>query len=153
MCIKIAMYSIGLASPHSRKNIYRRYRECVCIYAFIALIIQWNISLYTLVCPCYFHTHVRKLKGKVMRAHIYYLLYIFTVFSILIFCCCYFELVINLGEGITHILYIIHTYIIYINFPFPSLLTEIELGTKCIVEMDKQQTILQNPPTLEKMER
>ncbi|KAH8407734.1 hypothetical protein KR222_011849, partial [Zaprionus bogoriensis] len=30
---------------------------------------------------------------------------------------------------------------------------EIELGTKCIVEMDKQQTILQNPPTLEKMER
>ncbi|XP_017958970.1 kinesin-like protein KIF13A isoform X3 [Drosophila navojoa] len=30
---------------------------------------------------------------------------------------------------------------------------EIELGTKCIVEMEKQQTILQNPPTLEKMER
>ncbi|KPU76316.1 uncharacterized protein Dana_GF11865, isoform C [Drosophila ananassae] len=30
---------------------------------------------------------------------------------------------------------------------------EIELGTKCIVEMEKQQTILQNPPTLEKIER
>ncbi|XP_064543835.1 kinesin-like protein KIF13A isoform X2 [Drosophila montana] len=30
---------------------------------------------------------------------------------------------------------------------------KIELGTKCIVEMEKQQTILQNPPTLEKMER
>ncbi|XP_032591279.1 kinesin-like protein KIF13A isoform X2 [Drosophila grimshawi] len=30
---------------------------------------------------------------------------------------------------------------------------EIELGTKCIVEMEKQQTILQNPPSLEKMER
>ncbi|KAM8712863.1 hypothetical protein ACLKA7_013229 [Drosophila subpalustris] len=30
---------------------------------------------------------------------------------------------------------------------------EIELGTKCIVEMEKQQTILQNPPSMEKMER
>nr|XP_016940799.1 kinesin-like protein KIF13A isoform X4 [Drosophila suzukii] len=30
---------------------------------------------------------------------------------------------------------------------------EIELGTKCIVEMEKQQTILQNPPPLEKIER
>ncbi|XP_039484363.1 kinesin-like protein KIF13B isoform X11 [Drosophila santomea] len=30
---------------------------------------------------------------------------------------------------------------------------EIELDTKCIVEMEKQQTILQNPPTLEKIER
>ncbi|XP_023168315.2 kinesin-like protein KIF13A isoform X2 [Drosophila hydei] len=30
---------------------------------------------------------------------------------------------------------------------------EIELGTKCIVEMEKQQTILQNPPPLEKNER
>ncbi|XP_030388492.1 kinesin-like protein KIF13A isoform X2 [Scaptodrosophila lebanonensis] len=30
---------------------------------------------------------------------------------------------------------------------------EIELGTKCIVEMEKQQTILQNPPTLDKIER
>ncbi|KAH8259927.1 hypothetical protein KR038_010921, partial [Drosophila bunnanda] len=31
--------------------------------------------------------------------------------------------------------------------------TEIELGTKCIVDMEKQQTILQNPPPLEKIER
>ncbi|XP_049306633.1 kinesin-like protein KIF13A isoform X4 [Bactrocera dorsalis] len=30
---------------------------------------------------------------------------------------------------------------------------EIELGTKCIVEMEKQQTILQNPPSLDKLER
>ncbi|XP_023036901.1 kinesin-like protein KIF13B isoform X2 [Drosophila willistoni] len=30
---------------------------------------------------------------------------------------------------------------------------EIELGTKCIVEMEKQQTILKNPPSLEKIER
>nr|NP_788356.2 kinesin heavy chain 73, isoform C [Drosophila melanogaster]AAF58129.2 kinesin heavy chain 73, isoform C [Drosophila melanogaster] len=30
---------------------------------------------------------------------------------------------------------------------------EIELDTKCIVEMEKQQTILQNPPPLEKIER
>ncbi|XP_020799021.1 kinesin-like protein KIF13A isoform X2 [Drosophila serrata] len=30
---------------------------------------------------------------------------------------------------------------------------EIELGTKCIVDMEKQQTILQNPPPLEKIER
>ncbi|XP_012155796.1 kinesin-like protein KIF13A isoform X4 [Ceratitis capitata] len=30
---------------------------------------------------------------------------------------------------------------------------ENELGTKCIVEMDKQQTILQNPPSLDKLER
>lgn len=32
-------------------------------------------------------------------------------------------------------------------------LAEIELGTKCIVEMEKQQTILQNPPSLDKLER
>lgn len=31
--------------------------------------------------------------------------------------------------------------------------TEIELGTKCIVEMEKQQTILHNPPALDKLER
>ncbi|XP_053965381.1 kinesin-like protein KIF13A isoform X1 [Anastrepha ludens] len=30
---------------------------------------------------------------------------------------------------------------------------EIELGTKCIVEMEKQQTVLQNPPSLDKLER
>ncbi|XP_075169132.1 kinesin heavy chain 73 isoform X2 [Haematobia irritans] len=29
---------------------------------------------------------------------------------------------------------------------------EIELGTKCIVEMDKQQTILHNPPAIDKIE-
>ncbi|XP_037945299.1 kinesin-like protein KIF13B isoform X2 [Teleopsis dalmanni] len=30
---------------------------------------------------------------------------------------------------------------------------EMELGTKCIVDMDKQQTILQNQPSLDKMDR
>lgn len=46
-------------------------------------------------------------------------------------------------------------YNTYRNFYNIHLLcfTEIELGTKCIVEMEKQQTILQNPPPLEKNER
>jgi kinesin family protein 13 len=30
---------------------------------------------------------------------------------------------------------------------------ELELGTQCVVKMEKQQTILQQPTTLDKMER
>lgn len=40
-----------------------------------------------------------------------------------------------------------------ILFFFSLFLTELELGTECVVTMEGQQTILQNPTNLEKMDR